>query len=266
MATVRPVGLRGMLRPQPENIHLRFSDYLVHTELPALPKGGYGHLANEPQGFWGWYGNNMCGDCVAAGAMHETMVFAKATHRPIPTFNRTWEDNYSEMLVAGGGQPYDPHDRSTDTGLDPQVAAGYRRTQGIVDDNGDVHKIDAYALIEDIDQLKLCIYLFGVAGWGGALPATAEQQFGRGYIWDDLRSQPNPHNGHYTPICAFNSAGHFVHSTWDSLQASLPDYVERYWSIGVAYLSQEYMLASGKSPEQYDWASLEDDLQSIIAT
>jgi hypothetical protein len=257
----RPAGLRGMRMPDPSKIHLKFHDYIDHSKLPALPQQ-YGHVVNNPRVPWGMLGNNQAGDCVVAGGCHETMIFAMASRRKVPTFRRTWAQNYSEMLVACGDKPYDPNDDSTDVGLDPHAAAGYRRSVGLLDDDGNRHQIDAYALITNINELMMATYLFGVAGLGLAIPDSAEKQFESGEVWDDLKSQP--HSGHYPPAVGFNSKGNIVLSTWSDLQAATPDYVERYWAIGVAYLSKEYMLASGKSPELIDWAALEDDLGSVI--
>jgi hypothetical protein len=261
----RLAGKRGMLPADPHKIALKFMDYVQRDKLPSLPRS-FGHLSGRPPavpGGWGMLGNSLYGNCVAVGGMHETMYYAMATGRPIPTFRTTWQQNYSDMLVAAGGKPLDPNDRSTDTGLDPQQAAGYRRTVGLLDDAGARHKIDAYALIENIEQAELCIYCFGTFGLGMSLPGTAEVQFNAGQVWDDLRSAPNPNAGHYTPAMALNSRGNLVLSTWATLEGATKAYIERYWSIGIAYLSQEYLTASGKSPELIDWAGLQSDLQEV---
>lgn len=262
--TVRVSGKRGLLPFRRNSILLSFADYVVPSKLPALPAGGFGHVSNTPPpipGGWQWYNNNTAGCCVVAGGEHEHMLLAMATGRTIPTFRNTTLANYSKMLVAQGGSPYNPDDPSTDTGLDLQAAAKYRQDVGLVDDNGNIHKIDGYALITDVDELEIATYCFGVAGLQLNLPKSADGQFQDGEIWDDLRGIAS--DGHYPPCFGVNSVGNLILSTWDNVQGATKAYVDRYWGAGVAYLSREYLTSSGKSPEMIDWASLQDDLEAV---
>ena len=107
--------------------------------------------------------------------------------------------DYSKCLVAQGGQPYDPNDPDTDTGLDPAGAAKWRQTVGITDADGGVHKVGPSRSI-NVDRANgdvgLVICSGYVAGMCWNLPGSADDQFEKHHIWDDLSSPPE--GGHYT--------------------------------------------------------------------
>jgi hypothetical protein len=264
-AIVRPAGLRGKKAAvfHPHLLTLNLSDVINRARLPILPKNGFGHVRNiPPAGGWGMLGNNKAGNCVTAGACHETMLMAIATGRPVPRFDdATSFKNYSSMLVAEGGAPYNPNDPSTDTGLDVTLAAQYRQRTGIVDADGIIHKIDAFAKVNNVDELMIAVYCFGVCGLGLGLPDNAEDQFTEGHAWDDLSDVPS--DGHYPPAMGVNSLGQIVCNTWNDIQGATLPYVDKYADEMVAYLSKEYMTAAGVSPELINWSVLEDYLAAL---
>jgi hypothetical protein len=253
---------RGKTQARPGAVSFMLRDYLNETRLPDVPHV-FGHVHASPVQGWGMFGNELAGDCVCAGAEHESMVWAMATKRTVPNYDdRVSLKNYSDMMVDAGGAPYNPHDPSTDTGLDMQRAAAYRQKTGVLDLAGNRHFIKAYAAVS-IDDAPLAAYLFGVCGVGLALPDSAEQQFIRYHIWDDVTSTPQPQNGHYVPIVGRNSLGNFMVITWSRLHAMTPEYFARYYDEAVAYFSMEYLVATGKSPEAIDEAALEADLAAL---
>jgi len=258
---------RGLLFPT-EPPRLRFGDYLVRANLPAVPKV-FGHVgADQPPvaGGWGGCGNFQAGDCSIAGACHETQTWFWATHRPIPPFtDASGIADYSRALVAQGGASYDPNNPATDTGLDPVALASWRQTVGITDAAGGVHKIGPFASIGDLDHLDLACYLFGAAAICWQLPDNAEAQFRAEEPWDDTSGAPGA--GHYTAYVGRNTAGNRIIVTWGRLQAATPEYVEKYMYPapygGISFLSQEYLLATGKSPESINWAQLNAYMASL---
>ena len=260
---MRAAGKRGMLPYRREAMRLRFADVVNKTKLPPLPRPPFGHISNRPplmQGTrvaeWGMLGNNLAGDCVIAGRCHETMLFAQATKRPVPRFTSANAlAEYSKVLVASGQPPFDPNNAETDAGLDPVAMAAYCQTVGLQDADGQFHKIDAFCDLADVEELMYAIHLFGAAGLGMNIPDSAETQFSQNHIWDDLHSQGS--GGHYTASMGVNSRGHLVQCTWGGIQGTTPQYVERYWAGAVCYLSKEYILASGLSPEQINYAALD---------
>ena len=263
---------RGMLLPV-EAPRLRFGDYPVLTNLPVVPKV-FGHVgaaqppSPPPPGDKGWgnIGNRLAGNCPIAGAGHETQTWRWATGQPIPPFtDASGIADYSRALVAAGGLPYDPSNPATDTGLDPVVLASWRQTVGITDAAGGVHKIGPFSSIANLDELDLACYLFGAAAFCWNLPASAEDQFARGEPWDDT-SGPGV-GGHYTAYVGRNSAGNRMVVTWGRLQAVTDAYIATYMYPapygGIAYLSREYLLATGNSPEAFNFDQLNADMAQI---
>jgi hypothetical protein len=255
---------RGMLEFRRSAIGLRFGDILIRAKLPVVPKT-YGHIpeAQPPTaGGWGMLGNLTAGDCVVAKACHATQDWFWATGKPVPRFtDASALALYSAMLVAQGGLPYDPNDPATDAGLDPVAAAQFWQTTGITDADGAVHKIGPFTAIDDADELDLAGYLGGAAAVCWALPSTAEAQFEAGEVWDDV-SQP-PGDGHDTMLGGRNSAGNRMVVTWGRLQAFTESYRAKYMVGGLSFASQDYLLATGKTPEAIDWAQLAAYQQSI---
>jgi hypothetical protein len=243
---------RGMAPWQPEAIKLKMSDYLVLSAVPPVP-ATFGHVHSPaPSGGWGLLGNDKAGDCVLAGAAHETIVWAWATRRPIPRF--TAPNVLKQYYALAGG---------ADGGLDPIATAKWRCSNGLADADGDIHKVKAFGAISGTAELEQATYLFGVCGVGAALPDSAEQQFQNREPWSDLSSEPNKKNGHYFVVVGKNSKGNYMVVTWGRLQAMTPAYFDRYAVGGLCYFSQEYLTETGKSPELFDEAQLDADLAAL---
>lgn len=250
LAVTIPVK-RGMKTFSAASVPIRFADVLVRPRLPSVPKQ-FGHLkAAAPPGGWGMLGNDNYGDCVMAGAAHESMLWAWATGRPIPRFDSNVV--VTQYLQQTGG---------SDDGLDPVATARWRMADGVRDLDGNFHKLGAFVLIEDLEQLELCAYIGGAAAMCWALPNSAEQQFGREQVWDDMSHDPDPNAGHYTVFGGVNSKGHREILTWGRIQGCSREYCEKYMNSGgcLGYLSREYMLEAGTTPEAVAW----DDLNQMM--
>ena len=146
----------GKLPARPNAVSFKLKAYL--TELPKPPSS---YTANKYYpGIWGVLGNDSYGDCVWAGAGHETMLWNnEATVNVIINDSNSLSD-YS--AVTG----FNPNDPNSDQGTDMAVAAKYRQNVGIVDTQGKRHKVAAYLALEasNVTQLKQAISTFGVVG------------------------------------------------------------------------------------------------------
>jgi hypothetical protein len=153
----------------------------------------------------------------------------------------------------------------SDQGTDMAAAASYRRKTGIVDAAGNRHKIDAYVemRLQDWDQLRLAVYLFGAAGIGIELPRGAMDQFRAERPWDVDGSSIE--GGHYIPCVGFNSHGLAIVVTWGRLQGMTRRFYEAHNDEALAYISAEALNAKGLSPEGFDAARLAADLGSLAA-
>src|SRR5882757_1904530 len=111
----------GKLPARPNAVTFKLIDYAVALLVP--PKT-FGH--QKLQTTWGMLGNDKYGDCVWAGAAHETMLWNKEASKTV-----TFTDNevLSDYSAVTGFNPSDPN---SDQGTDMQVAASYRRKTGII--------------------------------------------------------------------------------------------------------------------------------------
>ena len=238
-------------------IKFRFARYFDKVALPTPPKvfGHYARVHNQ----WGMLANDQCGDCVWAGAAHETMLWVMTNRKDVTFDDKSVLSDYSAQT---GFDPADPI--NTDNGTDMQEAASYRRKIGIVDANGVRHKVDAYAAIEpgDIETLMLSTYLFGAAGVGIRFPISAEAQFDAGQPWDVVTGS-RIDGGHYVPVVGRNSAGHILCVTWGRLHAMTPAFFNAYCDEAVAYIGTDWLNNNLISPRGYDLDALRRDLAAI---
>lgn len=240
-------------------VSLKFETYFDVTALPKAPAVfGKPWLVRQP----GMLANDRIGDCVWAGAAHETMLWCAEAGTRV-TFTDT--DVLEDYSVATG---YNPADPSTDQGTDMQAAASYRRKVGVIDASGGRHKIDAYVALKpgNIAQVELAAFLFGAVGIGVQFPASAFDQFDQAKPWTTVAGSPLE-GGHYVPIVGRNSMGYFLCWTWGRLQAVSPSWLYKYMDEGIGYLSLERMRGPmgvpGVSPQGFDAATLQADLKLL---
>jgi hypothetical protein len=243
----------GKLPARKDAVKLKLRDYLTPSLLPTPPKT-FGHETTIQQ--WQMLGNDAYGDCVWAGAGHETMLWNAEANRTVAFNDRVVLTDYS--AVTG----FDPLDPSSDQGTDMQVAASYRRKTGVLDAQLKRHQIAAYLAITpgDVQEHLLALYLFGAVGIGLKFPSYAMDQFNAGKPWTRHLFY-NIEGGHYVPLCARRN-GRFSCVTWGKLQPMSDAFFKKFNDESVAYISLE-MLTNGKSPEGFDAAQLQADLAQL---
>src|SRR4051812_45233312 len=132
----------GKKEATPDTRDLVFADFATFGQLPRVPsRFGYGNSVAD----WGMLGNDAYGDCVFAGAGHETMLWGESTSgtRGMPRFtDASVLGDYS--AVTG----FDPNDPNTDQGTYVRDALNYRRKTGVADGGGKRHCIYAYVALE----------------------------------------------------------------------------------------------------------------------
>lgn len=236
-------------------VKLRLSSYLDKSALPKLPaRFGHETLVTD----WGMLGNDQFGDCVWAGAAHETRLWGAEAGTPIAFTDKAVLSDYS--AVTG----FNPADPNTDHGTDMQVAASYRRKTGIVDAAGRRHKVEAYLALKpgDVTEHYYAMYLFGAVGIGIEFPSSAMNQCNAGKSWSVV-SKAKIEGGHYIPLVA--KRAHLECVTWGKPQAMTVGFFQKYNDESVAYVSAE-ALANNKSPEGFDLATLLADLKSVTTS
>lgn len=236
-------------KPSPKGaVKFRLTDFILdYSKLPTPPRY-FGHENLIPKDKWEMLGNDYCGDCVFAGGDHETMVWNAMAGRYVTFTTPNAVSDYS--AVTG----YVDHVDSTDYGTSMVAAADYRRKIGLVDSNGNRHKIAAYLSVDpkDIRLHYIALYLFGAVGIGFNFPASAMKQFNEGRTWSYVKGSPLE-GGHYVPLVAKRRTLEVV--TWGRLQGMTVEFFKAYNDESLVYLSEE-MLVERKSPEGFDYDKL----------
>lgn len=245
----------GKKAARPEAVKFKLAQFVDFSKLPKPPLH-FGHETVIAPKDWGMLGNDDFGDCVWAGAAHETMLWNSGGYGSFVGFlSQNVLSDYS--AVTG----FDPSDPNTDNGTDMSDAASYRRKTGIVDSNGTRHKIAAYLSIKpgDIKELYVALYLFHAVGVGIEFPSSAFDQFNRAKPWSVVRNS-SIEGGHYIPMVAKRKSMQCV--TWGQLQGMTVGFYQKYNDETIAYVSQE-MLINNKSPEGFDSEGLLSALNQL---
>ena len=158
---------------------------------------------------------------------------------------------------------FDPAKPETDQGTDVQQAAEYRRTTGVIDAHGSRHRIAAYLALKpgNLQHLYQATYLFGAAGIGLQLPATAlEQSQNRGKRGTSLPARRLT----AATTCRWSVARqqrlHVI--SWGTDQVMSETFLKQYCDEAIAYVSLE-CLVNQKSPEGFSYADLISDLAAL---
>lgn len=231
----------------------KYSKYVDLVKLPTYPNV-FGHQTMYKD--WGMLGNDAVGDCVFAGADHETMIWTSEGKKPVKFTNECALSDYSK--VTG----YNPKDPNSDRGTDVRDALTYRRSTGIKDAKNKRHKIGAFLLLDkkNMNHVLTAAYLFSAVGIGLRFPDSAMEQFKNNKPWTVVKG-PDPQEGHYVPIVGFD--GKYIYCvTWGKTQAMSINFFLQYCDEAWAILSEEY-LVNGKSPEGFDLKQLEQDLSLL---
>jgi hypothetical protein len=231
--------------PASNQVKFKLSSFIDPSAFPKVPKS-FGHeslVANFEM-----LGNDNYGDCVWAGAAHETMIWNACAGRGISFSDKSVLSDYS--AVTG----FNPSDESTDQGTDMKAAASYRRTTGVIDAAGNRHKIAAYLSITpgNLQEHYIAMYLFGAVGIGILFPGYAMDQFNQNKPWS-VKQRGALDGGHYIPLVAKRSNIECV--TWGRIQKMTVGFFGKYNDESLCYVSEE-MLTNNKSPEGFDAASL----------
>lgn len=223
-------------------VKFKLKNFIDKSALPKPPRY-FGHESFVDNFGWQMFANDTVGDCVLAGAAHETMLWNAECGTKVVFNDKAVLSDYSAITGYDGTE-------STDQGTDMQEAASYRRKTGIIDAHGTRHKIEAYLALTpgDLNEHYIALYLFGAVGIGIEFPASAMDQINAGKAWKVVRNSPIQ-GGHYIPLVAKRKSLECV--TWGQIQPMTTGFFRKYNDESVAYISKE-MLTNNKSPEGFD--------------
>ncbi len=234
-------------------VKFKLSSYADLSTLPT-PPAEFGHAAALSD--WQVLGNDNYGDCVWAGAGHETMLWRKLA--------KLWYgfDDKSVLSDYSAATGFNPADPNTDQGTDMQQAAEYRRTVGIVDSLGWRHRIVAYMALDisNVQEVYTAMYLFDAVGLGIRFPASAMDQFDAGQPWSVVAGSPIE-GGHYVPAISKQN-GMLGVVTWGKLQLMEEAFLIANCDEAIVYLTVENLLM-GKTREGFALPDLLSDLGKL---
>jgi len=237
---------------------LLFKNYV---QLPSPPTT-FSNASLFPAKGWGMLGNDEWGDCVWAGAGHETMLLSKLGNKEADFTAQDVLAGY-EAVTGFNPQAGSPGHNPTDNGTEPRKAYGYRRATGIVDVAGNPHKIGAYLKLDtgNLEHIYQAAYLFEVVGIGFKFPEYAMEQFHNGEPWDVIPGkEPNPEEGHYVPCIGKSTNIEVV--TWGALQQMTVAFFEAYCDEAWTYISEEPFV-NGRDIDGFDLEQLKADLKAL---
>lgn len=241
----------GKLPARKDAVSFKLTDYIDLSKLPTPPKT-FGHEKLVGPTGWLMLGNDQYGDCVWAGAAHETRMWNLEAGNSVDFTDQSVLSDYSAVTGFNAGNP------RSDKGTDMQMAASYRRKTGVVDEHGVRHKIAAYLAITpgNLKELYAAMYLFGAVGIGIEFPSSAMDQFNAGKPWSVVKGS-RIEGGHYVPLVAKRQQLECI--TWSKVQAMTTGFYEKYNDESLAYVSLE-ALTNNVSPEGFNATQLEANL------
>lgn len=229
---------------------LLMAKYVDMAKLPEIPEQ-FGHEGLVKD--WGMLGNDKVGNCVWAAAAHEHMVWTAVGPPKTARFDAA--SVISDYSTVTG---YDPADPNTDQGSDLHEAMSYRRQTGVLDADGQRHKIAGYVWLEpgNVQHLLAAMYLFGVVDIGVRFPDSAMMQFNAGQPWTVVGGSTIS-GGHC--ISGVASRQNIMVVTWGKLQPMTPFFYRNYCDEACAMISTEF-LHGNESPEGFAVGDLIADL------
>lgn len=243
----------------PKQIHLTDIESTVN---PVIAPVGFDSTSTIGSLTYDWkmLGNDQFGDCVWAGADHETEVLLHDGTGSIGNFGDGSTTALKDYAACTGFNPNDPN---SDRGTDMSVAMSYRRKTGIVDALGKRHKVGAYVALEpgNWNQLLEALYAFRVVGIGIEFPQSAMDQFNANKPWTVVKGS-SIEGGHYIPVVGHPSLSYTYLITWGRKIKMSKAFYQKYNDETYAYVSVED-LKSNKSPAGYDYTTLNSILAEL---
>lgn len=230
---------------------LRFATY--KASLPAAPPSY--DFSNRIHDL-GMLGNNIYGDCTAAGVAH--LVQAWAAYNGVSYI----PSDAATLKFYEDSCGYKPGDPSTDNGGTLIDVLKHWKANPF-----DGHEIDAYVAVnpKNLDEVKQALYYFGGLYVGLQLPKSAENQ----QIWDVPwlgfrgNGEPGSLGGHCVAnILDYDERG-LTTITWGQLKLMTWPFFESYCDECFCVLSPDWYGPEKVAPTGFDSVALAQDLTAL---
>lgn len=240
------------LKPVAVQPRVRLCAYYTNG-LPTVESLKYplGHAdAIQPEMFM----NDSIGDCAIAGSIEEVRLANALRGVTVNFTDDTAVENYSAITGYDG-------DPSTDQGTDVHELYDYRQNTGIVDADGNYHKIVAYAGLTpgDFNELLMALSLFDMVGIGIEVPDYCDTQFASGQPWHVVPGHHAIEGQHYVPVVGAADQHHATVYTWGAQQGITRRFYETFNTVAVVALTEE-LFTNGVDIDGINIAQLQADL------
>ena len=215
---------------------IKFGDIFNPAKLPT-PQLEFGKADLVKS--WGMLGNDEWGCCVFAEKGHLHMLWSKMGQHKLDLF--TTFNVLSDYAAVTGFNASDPE---SDQGTDMKAAAEYHRKIGVIDKNKVRRRVSSYInnAPGDLDQLALCVYLFGAVEIGVILSNENMTQFDDEKVWTVTGT---PVGGHCIPIFGRDGNGDFDSVSWGRRTKLSGAFLQKQMDEGITYLSDQTLNSKG---------------------
>ncbi len=204
----------------------------------------------------GMMANNVTGDCTCAACGHAIQVWTSMNSNETVVPDASILEMYSK--ISG----YVPGDPNTDNGAVASEVLLYWYKNPLAN-----HALSGFASIRPGNRTSIrdAIYLFGICYLGVQMPLSAQHA----NRWELPQNQeltgdwePGSWGGHAIPACDYDEYGLTVIS-WGKLIKVDWSWLDAYMDEGYGLLSKDWMTQLDNSPPGFNWAALQDDMNSL---
>lgn len=250
---------------------IRYADVRASAGLPTIPKPGGGYGMDFGSAGWGMLGNGPCddgtvtsgyaaqgaGNCAWAGPGHEVMELTKNAKGEVPKFTcLNILNQYAEYLGLPDAAALTA---DNDQGSDVRDVFNWRQTKGLLDVDGNSHKVLIFVALEpgNVQQIWEALWLFENVGIGVNFPGSAMDQTNAGQQWSVVPGA-TIEGGHYVPLVGHPTSDVWTCVTWGMRQTMTEQWLTTYCEEAWAYVSPErYNAVTGETPQGWKDADLE---------
>ncbi|HEV3322774.1 MAG TPA: hypothetical protein VG147_11385 [Solirubrobacteraceae bacterium] len=240
-----------------------YSDWLMLGNGPSIPGEPAAPATYESP----WEG---CGDCVWAAAAHEVMESLTDAGQP-PTQVAKLFDTAVVVGEYAKVTGYDPATGAGDNGTEVRARLAYMQETGILDTEGNLHKIGPFVELEpgNLQHLLEALYFFEGLPLGVQLDEAqmeafnAAEQNGSTPVWTNVAGSKEL-GGHCIPMVGRPDGEHFAALTWARRVLLTPTFLEKQCDEAWAYVTPDRISkVTGSDFVGVDQAQLEAYLRLV---
>jgi hypothetical protein len=200
--------------------------------------------------------NDRTGDCTCAACGHAIQLWTSMVSK------ETVVSDASILAMYSSISGYVPGDVNTDVGAVASEVLLYWYKNPLAG-----HALSGFASIRPGNRTSIrdAIYLFGICYLGIQMPLSA--RYAHSWILPPGQAttgdwEPGSWGGHAVPACDYDETGVTVIS-WGKLIKVGWSWLDAYMDEGYGLLSRDWMAATGNSPPGFNWAALQNDMNSL---